>query len=488
MVRGDSGSAVDERTRACPCLDLFPHDGHDALLDVIAALRERKPAIVAHWQALAPARLSPRGTPAPARFHEIYVPHLRRAEAHLCRDDAAAFVDFAHALGACVADDGMPFAGLVAHVSLLHESCVHALADRAVELRDGLAVLDRVMACVVAAAADGYHDGRAADAPLALAVEAAPSDRFYDLVGRSAAMQRVFERIRRIAATDAAVLIVGETGTGKELVARAIHAAGARAPAPFVALNCAALPRELIEAELFGYKRGAFSGAVGDGPGLFRAAAGGTLLLDEITEMGPELQAKLLRVLQERTVRPVGGVAELPVDVRIIASTNRDPEAALASGHLRADLYYRLSVSTVVVPPLRERREDVEVLVDHRLRALLDREGEERRTFTPAAVAALAAAPWPGNVRQLYNVVDDALTMATAAVLDVGDLMLPGSDATPATHAWVPVALPTFEQNERTLVVQTLASTGGNKLRAARRLGISRKKLYAMIARYGLTS
>jgi transcriptional regulator with PAS, ATPase and Fis domain len=485
---------VADARGTCPCLDLFPHDGRDAILQLIATLRERRAIVIAQWQALAPARLSSRGTPSAARLREIYVPYLRRAESHLLRGDGTAFVAFAHALGACVADDGMPFAGLVAHVSLLHESCVNALADRAVELRDALLVLDRVIACAVGAAAEGYHDRRSADPRAALATvttvdaESAPH-RFHDMVGRSSAMQRVFERVRRLASTDAAVLIVGETGTGKELVARAIHEAGARRAAPFVALNCAALPRELIEAELFGYRRGAFSGAVVDGPGLFRAAAGGTLLLDEITEMGPELQAKLLRVLQERTVRPLGAVAEQPVDVRIIASTNRDPEGALASGHLRADLYYRLSVSTVLLPPLRDRREDVEPLVDHRLRVLAEREPADRhRAMTPAAVAALAALPWPGNVRQLFNVVDDALTMAASAVVDVGDLALPGNEPAPPMHAWVPVALPTFEQNERLLVQQTLAYTGGNKLRAARRLGISRKKLYAMIARYRLSS
>jgi two-component system NtrC family response regulator len=478
----------------CPCLDLFPHDGHDAILELVVALRERKSAVVAHWQALAPTRLSPRATPSAPRFRERDVANLRRAEYHLCRGDAAAFVAFAHGLGACVADEGMPFAGLVAHVSLLHESCVSALADRAVDLGTPLRVLDRVIACLVGAAAEGYHRRRPADPPgarpaLAAADSQSPSDRFHDLVGRSVAMQRIFERIRRLAATDAAVLIVGETGTGKELVARAIHAAGTRRDAPFLALNCAALPRELIEAELFGYKRGAFSGAIADGPGLFRAATGGTLLLDEITEMGPELQAKLLRVLQERTIRPIGTVAEQPVDVRIIASTNRDPDGALASGHLRPDLYYRLSVSTIVLPPLRDRREDVEPLVDHRLRVLAEREVDvQPRAMTAAAVAALAAAPWPGNVRQLFNVVDDALTMAASAVVDVGDLALPNGEAASLTHAWVPVGLPTFEQNERLLVEQTLAYTGGNKLRAARRLGISRKKLYAMIARYGLAS
>jgi two-component system NtrC family response regulator len=461
------------------CLDLFPHDAGAAIPRLVAAVRARKTSLAMQWGALSRSRLSARGTPSPTLFHEVYVPHLRRAGDCLARGNGAAFVAFAHGLGAQVATDGMPFAAFVAHVNLLKECCTNALADEAGTIHDAIALLDRVVTCLVGAAADGYHARRPAP------TEPAP-EAFHDLVGRSAVMQDVFARIGRLGRSDAPVLIVGETGTGKELIARAIHAAGSRRTGPFVAINCAALPRELIEAELFGYRRGAFSGAVSDCPGLFRAAAGGTLLLDEITEMSPELQAKLLRVLQERSVRPVGCITEQPIDVRIVASSNRDPAAALASAHLRADLYYRLSVSTIVVPPLRERREDIAPLVDHRLR-LLAAGAAAPRGLTPAAVAALVTAPWPGNVRELFNVVENAYTMTGTATIDVDDLGLPRGAPTTA-HAWVPVALTTFEQNERVLVERALAFTGGNKLRAARRLGISRKKLYAMIARYGLTS
>jgi transcriptional regulator with PAS, ATPase and Fis domain len=310
------------------------------------------------------------------------------------------------------------------------------------------------------------------------------------MVGRSPAMQAVFEQIRRVASGPAPVLVLGETGTGKEMVARAIHQCGPRGAGPFIALNCAALPRDLIESELFGYRRGAFSGAIADCVGLFRAAAGGTLLLDEITEMGPYLQAKLLRVLQERKVRPVGSMTEEPVDVRIIASTNRDPETALRTRQLRPDLYYRLSVTTITLPALRDRPGDVAPLVEFHLRALNDRYASDvggGRGITPDALAALEERGWVGNVRELFNVVENAFTMCRSATIRVDDLGLStpaGGDVSRAEDA--PTVPPTFEQSERTLIERTLAFTGGNKLRAARQLGISRKKLYAKLARYGL--
>jgi transcriptional regulator with PAS, ATPase and Fis domain len=223
---------------------------------------------------------------------------------------------------------------------------------------------------------------------------------FHGMVGCSAAMRRVFEQIARLAASPASVLIAGETGTGKEIIASAIHAAGPRARRPFVAVNCAALPRELVESELFGHVRGAFSGATADHLGLVRAAAGGTLLLDEITEMLPELQAKLLRVLQERCVRPIGALTEIPVDARIIASTNRDPRGAMQSGLLRPDLYYRLSVNQITVPPLRERPVDIAVLVEHCLARLNDRwrdTVQPPRGITPEALDALTRQGGPAT-------------------------------------------------------------------------------------------
>jgi DNA-binding NtrC family response regulator len=293
----------------------------------------------------------------------------------LARGDTAGFMALGRALGADLADAGFPFAVVVAHASFLKDGCARALADDPAALGEALLALEKPVSCLVTAAADGYYrrvnDERLTETPPDTTAEIGPlAGFFHDIVGRSAAMQRVFGQIARAGAGTAPVLVLGETGTGKELAARAIHRSSPRREGPFIALNCAALPSELIESELFGHRRGAFSGAHADCLGLFRAAAGGTLLLDEITEMGPDLQAKLLRVLQERAVRPVGAVTEEPVDVRIVASTNRDPDAALRSGVLRADLYYRLCVTTVTLPPLRVRREDIPALVEYHLSVL----------------------------------------------------------------------------------------------------------------------
>jgi len=315
---------------------------------------------------------------------------------------------------------------------------------------------------------------------------------FHGLVGRSPLMLRVFDQIRGLAAGSAPVLIVGETGTGKDLIARAIHDGSARRADPYVVVNCAALPRELIESELFGYVRGAFSGAHAEHPGLFRAAAGGTVLLDELTEMSPELQAKLLRVTQERRVRPVGSVTEVPVDVRFIASTNRDVDAALRAGVLRADLYYRLSVGMIAVPPLRERRDDIPLLVEHHLEALNERYGgtvARVRSIERDALDALVQCPWPGNIRELFNVLERAYTARPSLHIRLDDLTLPASAAEPAAPAPELQRTPrttTYEEIERALIQRTLGSTGGNKARAARQLGISRKRLYARIAKYDL--
>jgi transcriptional regulator with PAS, ATPase and Fis domain len=314
---------------------------------------------------------------------------------------------------------------------------------------------------------------------------------FHGLVGRSAAMQRVYAQVTRVSAGDAPVLIVGETGTGKELIARAIHAASPRRNGPFLAVNCAALPRDLIESELFGYRRGAFTGAVAEHPGLIRAAASGTVLLDEVTEMSPELQAKLLRVLQEHTVRPVGSVEEVAVDVRFIASTNRHLHQALRDGLLRPDLYYRLAVSVVAVPALRDREDDLALLVEHYLGVLHQRYRDvttSPRGMGVDALYALTRHAWPGNVRELFNVLEHAFTVSAAPCIRHADL----AELVPPAPLPLPIALTpaaavsTYADSERALIQHTLARAGGNKTRAAQQLGISRKKLYARIAKYAL--
>ena len=468
------------------------------MVRLVERIRANKVALKARWHALCEARLGAQPGLTERLFQETYIPELRSAMEAVLRGDALAFFASARALGRELAATGVPFASMVIHLSFLKESCADALADEPGARAEALLLLDRPMSALLSAAAEGYFvypggnpeqaDAASLAPPGTAAEEPSISGFFHGMVGRSPAMQRLFAQIARVACHGAPVLVLGETGTGKELVARAIHRAAVRRSGPFVALNCAALPRDLIESELFGHKRGAFSGAVSEFVGLFRAAEGGTLLLDEITEMGPELQAKLLRVLQERTVRPIGATREEPVDVRVIASCNRDPEAAMRCGLLRPDLYYRLCVSPVTVPPLAERREDIPALVEFRLAALnasAAAEGRHVRGVTPRAMDMLLARSWPGNVRELFNVVENAFNMCTT-LIDRADLALDGVFPFPSTVSEGPAPLPTFQESERNLIERALEITRGNKLRAAQQLGISRKKLYAKLARYGL--
>jgi DNA-binding NtrC family response regulator len=331
---------------------------------------------------------------------------------------------------------------------------------------------------------------------------AAATRQFHGLIGSNTAMRRLFRRIEAVAATRSTVLIVGESGTGKELVARAIHQCGVRRGS-FIALNCAAIPRELVESELFGHRRGAFSGANADHPGLLRAAEGGTVFLDEVTEMSPDLQAKLLRAIQERTVRPVGSTREIPIDVRIVASTNRDLAEAARSGQLRADLYYRLQVNVLEIPPLRDRLDDVADLTQHFVRLMSERNKGLRSLdgIDADAMSALQAYDWPGNVRELGNTIESAFTFGTCATVTLDDLpsrIVSAWRAAPATIPSATADAPTpmtaaegragsYAEFERNAIAFALERAGGNKVQAARILKISRKKLYDRIERYGLS-
>jgi two-component system, NtrC family, response regulator AtoC len=319
---------------------------------------------------------------------------------------------------------------------------------------------------------------------------------FHGLVGATAAMRQLYQRIEASAATKGNLLIVGESGTGKELVARAVHRCSSRADRPFVALNCAALPKDLIESELFGYKRGAFSGATTEYLGLFRAADGGTLFLDEITEMNADTQGKLLRAIQERTVRPVGCTREQPVDVKLIASTNRDPQAAVASGHLREDLYYRMQAAVLALPPLREHREDIPLLVEHFIGWFNQSLGRTVAGIDAQALEALLQYDWPGNVRELSNAVEGAFTFGRGRLIALEDLsrVIVGRWSAHSESAVNKVgigagaaAVATFAETERELFARALRNSGGNKVRAAAQLKISRKKLYSKIAKYNLS-
>jgi len=301
-----------------------------------------------------------------------------------------------------------------------------------------------------------------------------------ELIGKSPAMREIFALIKRIAHTRSSVLITGESGTGKEVVARAIHFHGDRSERPFVPINCTAIPEGLLESELFGHVRGAFTGAHASKRGLFEKADGGTLFLDEIGDMGLGLQGKLLRVLQDREIRPVGGTQSLRVDVRIIAATNRDLAAEIAAGRFREDLFYRLNVIPLHIPPLRERAEDIPALVEGFLRRHAD---GRRRFFSPEALERLLEHPWRGNARELENVVERALALSDEETLAPGDIPLPGGTAREAPKgedflaAAAAHGMTLHELGER-YTEQVLRATGGNKVQAARILGIDRKTLY----------
>jgi two-component system response regulator HydG len=312
---------------------------------------------------------------------------------------------------------------------------------------------------------------------------------FGNLVGESPCMRQVREVILRVAASDATVLLTGESGTGKELVARELHRASRRDPGPFVAINCAAMPEALLESELFGHAKGAFTDARQQHDGLFIQASGGTLFLDEVGDMPLALQPKLLRVLQERTVRPVGSTTEQPIDVRVVAATNRDLDDAVEQGSFRADLLYRLKVIEISVPPLRERMNDVLLLAQLFLERFGERMSKSVTGITAPAAEKLVAYSWPGNVRELQNCMERAVVFAQHDQITVEDLpdnirqhkatrvILDTSD---------PSTLPTLQQVEKRYVERVLHACGGNKRRAARILGVDRKTLYRRMERYGL--
>ncbi|GIW70632.1 MAG: sigma-54-dependent Fis family transcriptional regulator [Planctomycetota bacterium] len=303
------------------------------------------------------------------------------------------------------------------------------------------------------------------------------------LVGTSPAMQQVRELIARYAASSAPVLIHGESGTGKELAARAIHAASPRRDAAFVAINCGALQETLLENELFGHAPGAYTGATREHRGLFEVADRGTLFIDEVCEMGPELQKKFLRVLELGELRRLGDTRTRRVDVRVIAATNRAPEAEVRAGRFRADLYFRLAVLPLEMPPLRERPGDLPLLVRHYLELHGRRSGEPRR-LTRAALERLLQHSWPGNVRELFNVLERALIVTRTPEIDAEDLPpldrgLGGEGTGPGCPA-----LATLEEVERRHIERTLRATGGNKTRAAAELGISLRSLYRKLEKY----
>jgi two-component system response regulator GlrR len=331
---------------------------------------------------------------------------------------------------------------------------------------DGKLLLDQVAQAIRTSAA-GVHD----DEPWRS-----------EFVTASPQMEGLLRQARLVAQSDASVLISGASGTGKELLARAIHKASKRAEAPFVAVNCAAIPENLLESELFGHRKGSFTGAVYDHKGLFQSAEGGTVFLDEIGDMPIALQAKLLRALQEREVRPVGSAQPVAIDVRIISATHRDLEERVKSGEFREDLYYRLNVVSLAIPPLAQRREDIAPLAKHFLTEVAARYSKDVRTFAPDALEVLISAPWPGNVRQLHNVVEQSVALATSPIIPAtlvqSALRNEPSGLTPLDEA--------KRAFERDYLIRILRITSGNVTQAAKLAQRNRTEFYKLLDRHQL--
>ncbi len=311
-----------------------------------------------------------------------------------------------------------------------------------------------------------------------------------DVIGKSAGMRTVFDLVERVAPSTANVLIQGESGTGKEVVARAIHSSGPRSKKSFIAINCTAIPESLLESELFGHAKGSFTGATGQKKGLFEEADGGTLFLDEIGDMSPSLQTKLLRVLQERKIRPVGSNHLVDVDVRIIAATHKDLKAGIRDGTFREDLFYRLSVIPIQIPPLRDRTEDIPLLAEHFLKkfsAANSANGTPRvRGFSKGALKKLVSLRWQGNVRELENIIERAVVLSRGSVIEENDLPDPETATPEQTFKSLTTDLPTLTQLEDRYVRLVLERTAGRKDKAAQILGVNRRTLYRKEREYGL--
>ena len=476
----------------------------EALRPVLGLVLEHLQEVIEHWYQLYVLHFGDRRSLSEPEFRDLFYNALSRNTKDLLEGDMDRYAIDTIRTGELLCERNVPFAEIVASLHLYEESAYTAFPKDPPPPLEIYTAFDKLSHIRMILLADAYF--RSASASAGARIQAlerqatllARENRsiFHGLVGSSPAMHRLYDRIEAAAGTRGTILIVGESGTGKELIARAIHECGAVPTAPFVALNCAAIPKDLIESELFGYRKGAFSGANADYLGLFRAAEGGTLFLDEVTEMAPETQSKLLRAVQERSVRPVGSTKETAVDARLVASTNRDPEEAVRAGNLRQDLYYRLQAGVLNVPPLRERSEDIPLLVEH----FIEYFNEKLQPRIPVrgieedALTAMVEYRWPGNVRELSNCIEAAFTFGRSPMIRLQDLpaSLAGNRSNkPLLHSQTIAPEPeqsigTFAEAERELIARALKSTEGNKVQAAALLRISRKKLYAKIEKYGL--
>jgi DNA-binding NtrC family response regulator len=488
-----SSSDISVKQRGPRHFYLLSEEELERLRALLGRVMERVDEVINYWYRLYVLRFGDDRTLGELEFNDLYKKALAESTKHLINGDMDRYAIDTIRASEKLAERRVPFAEVVTSLHLFEEA-VYLLFAPSPPPFDVYTCFNKLSHIYIIFVADAYFRSEVAVAGArihALERKAAylPLTRrpsFYGLVGISQAMRRLYDRIEAVGKTKGTVLIVGESGTGKELVARAIHECGQIASAPFVALNCAAIPRDLIESELFGHRRGAFSGANAEYLGLFRAADGGSLFLDEVTEMSPETQSKLLRVVQERMVRPVGSTSEISVDVRLIASTNRDPDDAVRSGQLRPDLYYRLQAGVLNVPPLRERDEDIPLLIEYFI-AIFNEKLKPRvlvQGVEENVMAAMRRYSWPGNVRELSNAIEGALTFGQSPLIDLD--LLPPAIASSIGEIAAADSSGTFADAEREVIARALETTGGNKLAASKILRISRKKLYAKIAKYGL--
>ena len=472
----------------------------DELREVLSAVRDRRTEVVSVWFDLYQLHFGDRRSLSATEFRDIFEPALLTNTEFLLNKDIDGYAGNVLKLGETLAEHHVPLQEIIAALPLFEEAAQMVFPDNPPPRREVFTKFDKLSHIRIILLVDSYSRSQWAAATRIQALElesqllpVVERSRFHGLVGQTQKMRDLYGRIEAVGRACANALVEGESGTGKELVARAIHECGPASGAPFVPLNCAALPRELMESELFGHTRGAFTGAATDHLGLFRAADGGTLFLDEITEMGRDTQSKLLRAIQEQKVRPLGACAEIPVHVRLIASTNSDPEQAMQEGQLRRDLYYRLQSTVLQVPPLRDRAGDIPLLIDHFISLFNMKESRAALVegSEDGALQAMRNYAWPGNVRELSNTIESAFIFGRTPMIKLHDLpaavsarigLIPQEPMNPRT----PTGVGSFAEAERDIVTRALELTDGNRVRAARMLKISRKRLYAKISKYGL--
>ena len=490
----ESVSPSDANPDAAPYLYLLRDRELGALKRLFEAVAKSRERLISRWHELYVQYCGASRSLAEPEFHQIFGAELDGTIHALLAEDMVGFTAVVRNSGETLRSRETPFSELVVSMHLFEEIALEAFPAVPPLMLHTYQALDKLAHCKIIVLADAYFRAHNPFAHSSVAhIESKPEvaatesrANFKGIVGSSPAMNRLYRKIEAAARTRGTVLIIGESGTGKELVARALHECSPNPEAPFVPLNCAALPRDLTESELFGYRRGAFSGAREGYLGLFRAADGGTLFLDDITEMSLELQAKLLRAIQERSVRPVGYTIEIPVDVKIVASTNQDPHHALEAGRLRADLYYRLQANVLRVPSVRERAGDVAPLASHFLNLFNSKMERRMIGIGKDAIAAMSAYSWPGNVREIANVIESAFTFGRGPAIEATDLPSSVQTAIDARGESNTSSVPTYAEVERELIARALATSDGNRSEAAKLLEISRKKLYDKIAKYRL--